>query len=257
MDKQELVRIFNEIGLLLELKGENPFKSRAYYNAARLLDNLDTDLEQLFQEGKISELPGFGEALVKKVVEWRETGTIEYYEDLKTSTPPGLLELLKVPGLGAKKINVLYTNLGLTSLEQLEEACQQNRLVALPGFGVKTQAKILAGIEFIKDHRDQYLLAEVIDEARHLLQQLHQNALVTRAELAGSLRRLKEVVKDIDLVAASTKPEAVIQFFISLPAVATVIASGSTKASVTLRSGVNVDLRVVRPEEYSHALQHF
>lgn len=254
---QELARIFNEIGLLLEIKGENPFKARAYYNAARLLDNLTPDQQQLINEGKIGELPGFGAALAQKVLEWQATGTIVSYEELKASIPPGLPELLKVPGLGAKKLNLLYSKLGITMLEQLEEACRQNRLIGLPGFGAKTQAKLLAGVEFIKEQRGQYLLAEVAAAAHQLLGQLSQCPGVVQAELAGSLRRRNEVVRNVDLVAAAAEPAAVVSSFINLPDVATTVASSPAAATVNLRSGVRCNLRVVKPEAYPYALLYF
>jgi DNA polymerase (family 10) len=257
MDQADLIQILNEIGLLLEVKGENPFKSRAYYQAARTLEKLNPDLEQLVKEARLVELPGFGAALVAKVTEWCRTGTIRYYEELRDSLPPGLLELLQVPGLGAKKINMLYTKLAIADLEQLAEACERNQLVDLPGFGAKTQAKIAAGIRFIREHRGQYLWSAVIVAAEQLRERLAGHPEVGQVAIAGSLRRRLEVVQDIDLVAASTAPEEVIRFWMESPQVAAVIARGPTKAAVTLKSGVNVDLRVVRPEEYPHALQHF
>ncbi len=257
MDKHELARIFNEIGLLLELKGENPFKTRAYYNAARTIENLTEDLAEIIEAGRISELPGFGAALAKKVEEWSKTGTIDYYENLKNTTPPGLFELLRVPGLGAKKINTIYQLLGVTSLETLEEACNQNRLVSLPGFGAKTQAKIYAGIQFIKEQRGQFLSGEVLPEAVRLKEAVGKLPGVLMVEIAGSLRRFKEVVKDIDLVASSAEPGRVIGEFINLPMVTQIIGSGGTKGSVILKSGIQADLRVVKPSEFPHALQHF
>ncbi|HHU83384.1 MAG TPA: histidinol-phosphatase, partial [Firmicutes bacterium] len=123
MDRHELARIFNETGLLLELKGENPFKVRAYYNAARTVENLGEDLEKLVREERLREVPGFGEAIVKKILEWVQTGKIEFHENLKSTTPPGLFELLRIPGLGPKKINQLFAALNITNLEELEEAC--------------------------------------------------------------------------------------------------------------------------------------
>lgn len=257
MDKGGLARIFNEIGLLLELKGENPFKTRAYYNAAWIIENLTEDLAEIIKTGRVSELPGFGAALAKKVEEWSSTGTIEYYENLKNTTPPGLFELLRVPGLGAKKINTIYQMLGVTSLEMLEKACNQNRLVSLPGFGAKTQAKICAGIQFIKEHRGQFLWGEVWQEAVRLREEIAAYPGVLMMEIAGSLRRFKEVVKDIDLVASAEEPGKVIRDFINLPMVTQIIGSGETKGSVILKSGIQADLRVVKPEEFPHALQHF
>lgn len=257
MDKHELARIFNEIGLLLELKGENPFKTRAYYNAARTIENLTEDLAKIIEAGRVPELPGFGAALAKKVEEWSKTGTIEYYENLKNTTPPGLIELLRVPGLGAKKINTIYRLLGVTSLEMLEEACNQDRLVSLPGFGAKTQAKICAGIQFIKEQRGRFLSGEVWPEAVRLKEAVGGLPGVLMVEIAGSLRRFKEVVKDIDLVASAAEPGRVIGEFINLPMVTQIIGSGETKGSVILKSGIQADLRVVKPLEFPHALQHF
>lgn len=257
MDKSQLVAIFNEIGLLLELKGENPFKSRAYYNAARTLENGTLDLECLIDEERLHELPGFGEALIKKVLEWRATGSIKAYEDLKQSIPPGLLTLLGVPGLGAKKINLLYKQLGITGPEQLEEACRQNKLLDLPGMGVKTQLKILAGLEFIRGQRGLFLASDAWREVRPILAELRRQPGVVRVEVAGSLRRSLELVKDVDLVAAAVDPAQLIRRLITWSQVKQVIASGATKASVTLAGGLNLDLRVVQPRQFPHLWQHF
>ena len=257
MDRHELARIFNETGLLLELKGENPFKTRAYYNAARTVENLSGDLETLVREERLREVPGFGEAIVKKILEWARTGKIQYYEDLKSITPPGLLEFLRLPGLGPKKINQIYKGLGITTLEALEEACAKNQLLSLPGFGARTQEKICAGIRFVNEHRGQFLWTEVTGAALDLREELAGRPAVLRVELAGSLRRYKPLVKDIDLVAASGDPRAVMEFFTGLPQVDKVTGSGKTKSSVLLKTGVAADLRVVREEEYPHALQHF
>lgn len=257
MDPYELARIFNETALLLELKGENPFKARAYYNAARTLENLSGELETLVKEDRLHQVPGFGEAIVNKILEWVDTGKIEYYENLKNTTPPGLLEFLRLPGLGPKKINQIYKGLGVTTLEALEEACAKNQLLSLPGFGVRTQEKIYAGIRFIKEHRGQFLWAEVIDDALDLREELAGYPAVLRVELAGGLRRCQPLVKAVDLVAASREPRAVMEFFTSLPPVDKVTGSGKTKSSVLLKTGVAAHLRVVREEEYPHALQHF
>lgn len=257
LDKYQLVRLLNEIGLLLELKGENPFKVRTYYNAARAIENLSEDLSKLISEGRLVELPGFGVALVKKAEEWSQTGGIEYLENLKNTVPPGLLELLQVPGLGVKKINQIYQTLGVSNLEMLEEACNQNKLMALPGFGAKTQAKIGAGIQFIKEHRGEFLWSEVWPEAVRFREEISAISGVLKVEIAGSLRRIKEVVKDLDLVVAAEHPEIVIAELIKLPSVAQVMASRDSKSLVLLRSGFQADLRVVHPREYPHTLQYF
>lgn len=257
LDKHDLVRIFNETGILLELKGENQFKIRAYFNAARALENFSEDLGVLIREERLREIHGFGDAITKKIVEWNRTGTIEYFENLKSGTPAGLLEMLRIPGLGPKKINVIYRKFGIMDLEMLEAACLENKLVSLPGFGAKTQEKIRAGIRFVKEHRGQFLLYEVHPTGILLRDELLKHPSVLRAELAGSARRLKEVVKDLDLVAGADDPELVIKYFVNLPQVAQALTEGGTKGSVLLKTGINVDLRVVKPEEYPHALQHF
>lgn len=257
LNKHDLARIFNETGLLLELKGENPFKSRAYYNAARTLESLNEDLTTLIQEGRLCQIPGFGEALVKKITEWAKTGAIQFYDNLKASIPEGLLELMRVPGLGPKKINQIYQELGITNIAQLESACHNNQLAALPGFGLKTQEKICAGIRFIEEHRNVFLLIEALPLALDLRNYLAGQPAVKKIELAGSIRRFKEIVHDLDFVIASGSPVEVVNDFTSLPVIENVISSGETKTSVILKSGIAVDLRIVKPEEFPHALQHF
>jgi DNA polymerase (family 10) len=257
MDKHDLARIFNEIGLLLELKGDNPFKIRAYYNAARTLENLSEDLTTLISGNRLGDIPGFGDAIVKKITEWATTGIIEYYENLKSSTPPGLLELLRIPGLGPKKINQIYTVLGISGIEELEQACRENKLAGLPGFGVKTQEKIFAGIQFIREHQGQYIWMEAWTTGLKLKNELMLNPAVLKIELAGSLRRFKEVVHDIDLIAATDAPDLVADSFCKLTRVDQVTARGDTKVAVILKPGIGADLRLVKPEEYPHALQHF
>ncbi len=257
MDKHELTRIFNEIGLLLELKGDNPFKTRAYYNAARTLENLNEDLQILLDEQRLLEIPGFGDAIAKKINEWAITGTIGYYENLKAAIPRELFDLLRIPGLGPKKISQVYSQLGITSIDALEKACLDNKLAAISGFGVKTQEKICAGIRFVREHQEEHLSFIILPMAIALRNELTDHPAVERIEIAGSLRRSKEVVHDLDLLAASNNPISVAEYFTKLSMVHQVIASGETKVSVVLQSGINADLRIVTPREYPHALQHF
>lgn len=252
-----MARIFNEIGLLLELGGNNPFKTRAYYNAARTLENLNDDLPTLIREQRLSDIPGFGEAIVKKITEGVTTGTIEYYEKLKAATPSGLLQFLRIPGLGPKKINQIYSVLGISSIDELEKACLANKLAGLAGFGVKTQEKILAGIQFVREHQGQYLWHEAWTIGLSIKNELAQNPAVIKIELAGSLRRFKEVVHDIDFIAATDTPGVVADSFVKLPQVDKITSRGDTKISVILKSGIGADLRLVKPAEYAHALQHF
>ncbi len=257
MDKKTVVDMLNEIGLLLELKGENPFKSRAYYNAARIIEVLDEDLETLVKEGRLKDVKGIGEALNKKLTELVTTGKLKYYEELKQSVPSGLLEMLKIPGLGPKKIKVLYEKLGITTVGELEYACIENRLLSLPGFGEKTQKKIFDGIQFIKQFSGYHLYFEAYQEAVRLKEYLEHTGLVIRCEIAGSLRRKKEIVKDIDVLATSHHPQELMERFVNFQDIKDVVAKGDTKTSVILNSGINADLRVVKDEEFPYALHHF
>jgi DNA polymerase (family X) len=255
--KETVIKILEEIAVLLELSGENPFKSRAYQNAARNLEKLDIDFINLAKDKKLSEVRGIGEVINKKIEELVATGKLTYYESLKSSIPPGQLEMLKIAGLGPKKIHALYEQLGIKTIGELEYACHENRLTELQGFGKKTQDNILAGIEKLKRYKERRLYAEVTTDALALFSALQDNKDVGRVSLAGSLRRCAETVKDIDIVASSTAAEKLAGYFASLPQVAAISGKGITKVSVTLRSGINADLRIVADAEFPHALMHF
>lgn len=255
--KEEIIKILEEIALLLELSGENPFKSRAYYTAARNLEQLDVDLFDLLKENKICEIQGIGKAISTKIEELVNTGKLEYYEVLKSSIPQGHLEMLRITSLGPRKIHALYEHLNIKTIGELEYACHENHLVELKGFGKKTQDKILAGIEKLKLYKERRLYTEVATDAQRLLSTLKKNKDVIRISLAGSLRRSAETVKDIDIVASSANPERLADYFASLPQVNSISGKGNTKVSVTLLSGVNTDLRIVSDAEFPHALLHF
>ena len=258
MEKQGAAKILEEIAVLLELKGENTFKSRAYYNAARTVEMLGEDeLEKLVHEDKLKDVKGIGSAINEKLVELVSTGSLSYYEELKKSVPDGLLEILKVPGLGPRKVRSLYEMLEITTLAELEYACRENRLVKLKGFGKKTQDNILEGIEFIRRYQDQFFYSEARRIAEALLDRLKEFSDLDQASLAGSIRRSKEIVKDIDLVASAGDPSGLVSFFTELPEVDEVNASGETKAAVRVEEGINVDLRVVKEDQFAYALHHF
>ncbi|WP_029687546.1 DNA polymerase/3'-5' exonuclease PolX [Thermoanaerobacter sp. A7A] len=257
MDKKEIANVLNNIGLLLELKGENPFKSRAYYNAARTIELLDEDIEILVKEDRLKGIKGIGEAINKKITELVLTGKMKYYEDLKASIPEGLVEMLKIPGLGPKKIKTIYEKLNITTIRELEYACIENRLIDLAGFGEKTQKKILEGIQFVKQFSGQHLYPEAYTEALKLKEYLDMTKTALVTEIAGSLRRKKEIVKDIDILAAASDSSKVMEAFVNYQDVREVIAKGDTKTSVTLKSGINTDLRVVTEKEFPYALHHF
>ena len=257
MDKHIVADILNEIGFYLEWKGESPFKTRAYENGARAVESLDEDLETLIQENRLGNVRGIGKALEQKISELVTTGHLKYYEDLKAEFPSGLFELLKIPGLGAKKVRALYDTLGITTIGELEYACRENRLVGLPGFGEKTQQNILKGIAHVRTGADRYLLSEAGVMAYSILKKGRNCPQIQSIQIAGSLRRSRETVKDIDILASSDRPKDVMEYFVSLPDVADVTGQGETKTSVRLKEGIAMDLRVVSPEQYPYALQHF
>lgn len=257
MDKDKVAAVLVEIGTLLELKGENPFKTRAYHNAARTIESLTEPLAKLIADGRLGETKGIGEALEKKITELVQTGKLAYYEELKASIPPGLIEMLEVPGLGPKKIQALQKNLGVDSIEKLEAACKAGKVAELDGFGEKTQTNLLEGIERKRQYASKHLLAEALAAAEPLLESLRSHPDVIRCSTAGSLRRWKEVIGDIDLLASSKKPVEVIDFFTEQPGILKVIAQGDTKASVLLEGGIQADLRVVSDKEFPFALAYF
>lgn len=257
ISKKKVIQILEDIAVLLELTGENPFKSRAYSNAARSLEKADQDVAALVQNARIFDVDGIGDAIGKKLTELVSTGRLEYYEKLKASVPVGHLDMLKIGGLGPKKIHSLYQELGITTVGELEYACYENRLVDLKGFGRKTQENILAGIKRFKQYSERHLYDEASAQADRLLAFLKKHQQVSEASLAGSLRRGYETVKDIDLLAASVHPDALADAFAGPEMAASVIARGDTKVSITLHTGVNADLRIVRPAEFPYALHHF
>jgi len=257
MDKGQAAEVLVNIATLLELKGENPFKSRAYLNAARALEGTTEPLDKLVAENRVGEIKGIGEGIQKKLVELVATGKLAYYEDLKAATPPGLVALLEIPGLGPKKIKALHDELGIESVEQLEEACKEDKVAKLKGFGEKTQANIVEGIKRRRDYASRHLLSEALPIAERLLEALRSHPDVIRASAAGSLRRHREVIGDIDLLASAKRPVKVLDFFSQQPGILEIIAKGETKASVLLQGGIQSDLRVVSDAEFPFALMYF
>jgi len=257
MDKDQVADVLLEIGALLELKGENPFKTRAYVNAARAIEGLSEPLAKIIAEKRLGKIKGIGDALERKISELVETGQLAYYDDLKTSIPPGLIEMLEIPGLGPKKIQALNKKLGVDSVTKLESACQAGKVAELDGFGEKTQANLLEGIVRRRTYASKHLLSDAWLAAEPLLENLREHPEVIRCSTAGSLRRFKEVIGDIDLLASSKKPAEVIEFFATQPAVIKVTAKGETKASGILQGGIQCDLRVVNDREFPFALAYF
>ncbi len=257
MDKNQVAEILADIGTLLELKGENPFKTRAYANAARALETLAEPLATIVAENRLGEIKGIGDALQQKITELVTTGKLKYYEELKASIPPGLIAMLEISGLGPKKIQALQKQLGVDSVEKLEAACAAGKVAELTGFGEKTQANLLEGIARRRQYATQHLLVRALAVAEPLLESLREHPEVIRCSTAGSLRRHKEVIGDVDLLASSKKPAAVIADFVAQPGIVKVLAEGETKASVILEGGIQCDLRVVSDVEFPFALAYF
>ncbi len=257
MDKSTLSALLDEVGNLLEIKGENPFKSRAYRNAARIVETIPDDLEILVSSGHIKDVEGIGAGLAEKITEWVQTGRCSYYEELKASLPAGLLGMLRIQGVGPKKVQVLYAKLHVCSVDDLEKACRENRLVDVEGFGQKTQDNILKGIQYLRTTHGQFRMDEAQAHAAVLLEEIGRHKAVIRSTVAGSLRRRREVIRDIDLLVSSRDSGAVMEMFVGLSSVRRVLANGETKSSVLLEDGIQADLRVVRDEEYPFALHYF
>src|SRR6266446_1863744 len=257
MDKGQVAEVLVNIATLLELKGENPFKSRAYLNAARALESTDEPLDKLVAENRLNEIEGIGESIQKKISELVTTGKLAYYEELKAAIPPGLVAMLEIPGVGPKKIKVLRDQLGIESVEQLEEACKNGKVAELKGFGAKTAQNILEGINRRRAYASRHLISDAIPIAETLLEALRSHPDVIRCSAGGSLRRHREIIGDIDLLVSSKKPAHVLDFFAQQRGILNVIAKGETKASVLLQGGIQSDLRVVSDAEFPYALMYF
>ena len=257
MQKDEVADILREIGIFLELKGENPFKTRAYQNGARTLEGLAEPLDTLIAEERLGSIKGIGKALAEKITELATTGELAYYDELKASIPDGLIAMLNIPGLGPKKVKAVYSKLGIETVEALEQACKDSQLAELPGFGKKTESKILEGIEFRRNYASHPHVSAALNLAEPILEQLRAHPDVIRCSTAGSLRRHKEIVRDIDFLVSSKNPETIIDFFTGQADILSVSAKGDTKASVILDGGVQADLRVVSDAEYPFAQAYF
>lgn len=257
MNKTEIAAVLTEIGTLLELKGENPFKIRAYQSGARLLEGLAEDeIARRVADATLDEVKGIGEALAQKIAELHTTGRLEFYEKLKASVPAGLVEMLSIPGLGAKKIRALQDKLGVDSIQKLKVACEAGQVAALEGFGEKSQEKILSGIRNREAYGRRHLWIEAHEAGSPILADLRALSGVQQAESCGSLRRRMETVGDLDFLVATTEPAPVVEWFVTRPEVKEITARGDLKASVRLESGLQADLRLVPPEQFVFALHH-
>lgn len=254
MTQTEVARVLAEIAMLGELNGENSFRSRAFANAARALEGTDADLESLAREGALTSLPGIGSGIADTIRELIETGRSTVHDELKTATPVGLFDLLRIPGLGAKRIHRLHHQLGIDSLDMLEGAAREGSIAAVSGFGAKTQSKILDGVTFVRASRGLLRYPAALEAGVRLLAWLRSRPGVASAEIAGALRRRMEVVDCVDLVAASADPGGVAAEFAALNGVAEVVeregGDGEVRVILRLTDGLSVRLRCVPPERF-------
>jgi DNA polymerase (family 10) len=253
----EIAKLFNEIADLLEIKEENVFKIRAYRRAAMNLESLTEEVESVAERGGLTEIAGIGKDLAAKIGQALETGRIGYLEELRKEIPRGVVEMMEIPGVGPKTAKLLFEKLQVDSVEKLEGLAREGKLLGLPGIKQKTIENILKGIQVVKRGRERMLLGRALPLAREIVQALEKLPQVKKISMAGSLRRMRETVRDFDLLITSTKPAKVMEAFIALPQVAEVLAQGETKATVRHREGIQMDLRVVEPECFGAALQYF
>jgi DNA polymerase (family 10) len=256
LKNQEIAKIFNEIADLLELKGENPFRIRAYRRAAMQIEGLPKDVSQVTEE-ELIKLPGIGKDLAGKIKEYLNQGKIELHEELRKEFPETFLTLLQVPGLGPKTAKLVYEKLKIKDINQLEEAARTGRLRTLPGIREKTEENILKGIEFLKRGTERRPIGRVLPLALDIVEHIKKKAPINEIAIAGSLRRWKDTIKDIDILVTSSRPEEVMKAFVELPHVKDVLAKGQTKSSVIITEGIQVDLRVVEEDSFGAALQYF
>lgn len=253
----QIAKVFYRIAELLDIKGENPFKVRAYEKAALVVESLSEPIEKVYREGRLTEIPGIGKSIAEKIGELIETGKLTYLEELEASIPAGVVELLKIPEVGPKTAWLVYNELGIKSIEELEKAAREGKLRTLPGMGPKTEENILKGIERLRSFGERVPLGIALPFARQIVEWLKERAPIDKIEPAGSLRRRKETIGDIDILVTSTKPLEVMDAFVSLPVVDEVLAQGETKTSVITDMGIQMDVRVVEPDCFGAALQYF
>jgi DNA polymerase (family 10) len=256
MKNADIAQIFNNIADLLEIKDENPFRIRAYRKAALNIAELGKDISSLSAE-ELTEIPGIGHDLAAKIGEFLKTGRVEAYEKLRHEVPESLIELLAIPGLGPKTVSLLYEKFDIRDVGSLEKLAREHKLSGLPGIKDKTEASIIKGIEMVRRYTARHPLGRILPMANELREYLASSAPAKKLEIAGSLRRWKETIGDIDIIATSEDPGAVMNAFTHMPGVRQVIAKGPTKSSVLIEDDIQVDIRVVEEESFGAALAYF
>ncbi len=257
IDKAQVADVLEEIGTLLELKGENPFKSRAYHNASRIIAGLDQDLQALVQNQQLTTIKGIGEGLAEKITEFVTRGKSAYYEELHKSLPPGLMDIIRVQGVGPKRAKILYDKLKIKDIPSLEKACREGKIAKLEGFGEKSQENILKGLAFLSQHSEQHRYDEAWAAAQTVLAEIKRVPGVERLSVCGSLRRHKEIIRDVDILVSGKNGEKILERVAKLPQVERILGQGETKASVLLKDGIQVDVRVLDDKLFPYALHYF
>ncbi len=257
MDNRAVADVLEEMVTLMDLKGENAFRTRAYANAARRIETMEESIKELAEKGELDSVKGIGKGLAAGITELISTGKMEALENLKASVPEGLLEMMEVPGLGAKKVRALYEEMQISDVDALAKACEAGEVEKLSGFGKKTAEKVLQGIAFLQEHRGRFLADTALAEAGQIEGFLEAQAGVIRVEVTGSIRRRCETTKDVDVVASTDDPAALGEAFANYDQVREVTGQGETKVSVILKSGMSADLRMVKDEVFPFTLHHF
>ncbi|PYS28383.1 MAG: DNA polymerase/3'-5' exonuclease PolX [Acidobacteria bacterium] len=255
MRNLEIAAVFNQIADLLEIQGANPFRVRAYRRGAASLESLTDNIEAIVQQGAVRNISGIGDDLEKKIVEYLQSGRMEFHEQLKHEVPLGLVKMVEIPSVGPKTAKQIYDQFRIQTIEELEALCRTDSLLGVPGFKKKTIENILRGIELYRRRRGNYLLGKAVPIATQICRYLEPHA--ERVSYAGSLRRMKEVVHDIDILAASTSPEQTMKAFLGMPLIDSVLAQGGTKASLRVQDDLQVDLRVIEPRSWGAAMHYF
>jgi len=255
MRNLEIASIFNQIADLLEIQVANQFRIRAYRRAAISLENLTDNIEVLVRQGSVKDIAGIGEDLARKIIEYIDTGKMDFFEDLKREVPSGLVKLVSIPSIGPKTAKAIYDRFPVQTDEELEDLCRSDKLLGVPGFKKKTLENILRGIEIYRRRKGNYLLGKARPIADHVCRFLE--GFADRVAFAGSLRRMKEIVHDVDILAASTKPEETMAAFLKFPLVREVLAQGGTKASVRVDDDLQIDLRVIDLKSWGAAMHYF
>jgi len=257
MNNKEIAEVFEEIGQLLELQDANPFKIRAYRRAAVSVQGLSEDVSDVAKRGELKKIPGIGADLEKKIQEFIDTGKVRYLAELHKEIPDFLIEMVRIPGVGPKTARRIYSKFKPKNLERLERLILSGKLRGMPGIKAKTEEKILSGIDLLKRHRGRMPLGKALPLARSIIKELKKLKPVQQISYAGSVRRMCETIGDLDILITASKSKIIMDYFVHMKDVDQVNAHGETKSSVVMKSGLQVDLRVVRPESFGAALLYF